>query len=388
MKKKILAVMLSAILTVTMLVGCGDSVETGGTAETTGMEAKEQETDNSLETETEAKKHGMEYNKVVEYPLSISVILFGNDEQDMSAEIEYDDVGNMVKSILYNSNGSIRQGIDYEYNAFGNVIKYRSYRADYSYEGEVEYEYDTSGNMTKFRTHEKDEDGIVTEIEWEGYEYDDYFEDYAAYMIEDLVTAHAAARSQLDPGHINFGGFGGWVEPEYDVNGNIIKQTEYNADGKIIGWYEREIDTFGNVTKHMEYDSNGSIVKGYECEYDNFGNEIKYTKYDFDGNIVLWYVSEYDTFGNMTKYTQYNPDSSVSARMENKYDSTGNLEESVYEYNDTIQARFEKEYDANSHEMNYSFYYYGTYTTSLWTYDMETQSVIFNYELLVKPVHL
>lgn len=55
MKKKILAVMLSAVMAVTMLVGCGDSVETGGNAETNdSMEITETEDENNTETEVKA----------------------------------------------------------------------------------------------------------------------------------------------------------------------------------------------------------------------------------------------------------------------------------------------------------------------------------------------
>lgn len=75
MKKKILGVMLSAVLTATMLVGCGDSVETGESAES-GVNKPQ----GSLLEEPETKE--------------VTVV---------------------VKATMYNSDGSVGSWTEYEY---------------------------------------------------------------------------------------------------------------------------------------------------------------------------------------------------------------------------------------------------------------------------------
>lgn len=401
MKKKILAVMLSAVLTVTMLAGCGDSVETGGTAETKG---------------TEAGGNRSGYEGAVEFPLSASFILSWNDAQVETGKIEYNDAGNIAKCMLYDFDGNIGAGLEYEYDVFGNVIKFKQYEgADASSEIEVEYEYDASGNVTKFWIYYAD----GTAFEGQDYEYYDILESLknrAEYMMGFMT----GGESRNDPyrsfndGSISFHSLGSWEESEYDdygneikhteydyadriiswyereydVFGNVTKHTEYNSEGNITSWYEREIDDYGKVTKYTEYDSYGSIVNGYGCKYDDYGNVIKYTRYGSYGSIEQWYECEYDTFGNMTKYTQYNPDGIVNVRLENGYDAAGNMEKSIYECDNTIQASFEREYDPDSHELKFLFHYYGTDVTWLWAYDMETHGVICEFETLVQSVRL
>ena len=119
MKKKILAVMLSAVMAVTMLVGCGDSVETGGRAERKKTEI--QDTNDKSRTESEEPNEILRLVQGIQYNSDGSV--FAHEEWEYNAD------GDLVKDTTYKSDGSISGGtmVEYERNAAGDVTKAVSY---------------------------------------------------------------------------------------------------------------------------------------------------------------------------------------------------------------------------------------------------------------------
>ena len=73
----------------------------------------------------------------------------------------------------------------------------------------------------------------------------------------------------------------------------IIKVILYNADGTIRNWTEYEYDANGNMIKRTNYMADG-MNSWSEHEYDAEGNTIKSTYYKSDGNIDCWYIPEYE----------------------------------------------------------------------------------------------
>ena len=116
------------------------------------------------------------------------------------------------------------------------------------------------------------------------------------------------------------------TECEYDSNGNVTKETVYNADGSVK--CRREYNYCdGNLDVVLEYDSTGHNIKAtlykesrvwFTKEYDSAGNMTKRTAYNRDGNPD--YAYEFDSSGHETKCTFYK-DGSIQYVTE--YDSAG-----------------------------------------------------------------
>mgnify|MGYP006988835408 CR=1 FL=1 len=79
---------------------------------------------------------------------------------------------------------------------------------------------------------------------------------------------------------------------EYDNAHNLLKETKYDANGKIIEWTEYEYDSSGKKIKESNvadfYD-----IPIHEYEYDDNGNQIKEKAYGKDGTLDAYTVYEY-----------------------------------------------------------------------------------------------
>ena len=302
MKKKILAVMLSVVMAVTMLVGCGDSVETGGRAERKKTET--QDKNDKSRTESDESNEIIRLVQGIQYNSDGSV--FAHEEWEYNAD------GSLVKDTTYKSDGSISGGtmVEYERNAAGDVTKAVSYGlSDGNIRGWYEIEYDSSGHEVKYTEYRSD------------------------------------------------GSSSGWYELEYDAAGNPTKGTYYNSDGSISGWAEREYDAAGNPTKETYYNSDSSIREWYEKEYDASGHGVKYIRYKSDGSISGWYEREYDTSGHEVKYAEYDSDGSVMIRYSKEYDADGHeIKRTYYSSTGSIIGWYERKYDPADYSVQYNLY--------------------------------
>ena len=72
-------------------------------------------------------------------------------------EYEYDEAGNRIKTIHYNSDGNIESWEKYEYDETGNKVKYEVYSGlgELVSECEWEYTYDEFGNLAEIKTNGK-----------------------------------------------------------------------------------------------------------------------------------------------------------------------------------------------------------------------------------------
>lgn len=112
----------------------------------------------------------------------------------------------------------------------------------------------------------------------------------------------------------------GWIEYEYDVNGNLLSAINCDSDGLGYGGSSYEYNAFGNVVRwySLLHTSNGEYV------YDANGNRIKEIRYDED-RVDSWTEYEYDANGNQIKEISYYSDGSVSGWHEYEYDANGDL---------------------------------------------------------------
>ena len=213
-------------------------------------------------------------------------------------EYEYDFNGNEVKELYYLGDGSIQDWVEYEYDFNGNRTKKVAFNSDGHIRFWMETEYDTSGKI--ITSTEYDEDGSIN-IRDE-YEYDAIGNRVAMTVTEygrqqSFGYEYDAVGNEVK--EILYNGDGsidGWYEHEYDAAGNEVKYIRYNGDGSIAEWVEYEYDSHGACIERIAYDSFGnkdySTYLRYENEYDTNGNLIKQTEYNFDGSIS--FVGEYE----------------------------------------------------------------------------------------------
>lgn len=139
----------------------------------------------------------------------------------------------------------------------------------------------------------------------------------------------------------------------YDEHDNIIRMTDYDADGNLISETvnEYEYDANGNLTKDKQY-IDGQLSG--ETEYtvtDGESVPAKYTYYYEDGGK---FVNEYDSNGNIIKLTEYDADGNVDMQIISEYaqNSDGEWYESActetYSDGMKIEAEYNEYDDATS----------------------------------------
>ena len=131
MKRKILSVMLSAVLTITMLVGCGNSVETGGRVEATGTEDEGIDSEADKQTPVDDKEgerlffEAIDSNGVLFPGTIFDDIVLGEtteeellqvlDERDLGYDLDHED----TTVISYVSAGTLYDwDVNYEYRIY------------------------------------------------------------------------------------------------------------------------------------------------------------------------------------------------------------------------------------------------------------------------------
>lgn len=217
-------------------------------------------------------------------------------------ENAYDEYGiEEIKNVKYNSDGSVesREEAEIEYDEFGNMIKSVWY-SDGSVDCWGEGECDESENLIKWVLYDSETGGI---IKWREFEHDEY-----GNVIKKIWC--------WDDGSV-----GSWEVYEYDESGNKIKEVDYDWDGSVESWWETEYDKSGNMIKHVN--DYYSLLK---FEYDESGNLIKEVYgHTYDRSEDWWYEYIYDEFGNLTKKERHNSDGSVGSWEEYKRDIMGNI---------------------------------------------------------------
>lgn len=174
-----------------------------------------------------------------------------------------------LSSITYYSNGSISETT--EYTAEGVQTKQTQYYEN----GQVEslWEYTAEGTLTK-RT--------------------DYYESGALKGVNEY--SEAGERSKSTDYYEN-----GQVESVYEYNdmGDVIKMTSYYEDGEvgISHEYRYEYDADGNMIKETELDAQGTVTGWKTYLYNADGKKEKRTDYDAGGKMTGWSEYSYDEDG-------------------------------------------------------------------------------------------
>ncbi len=108
----------------------------------------------------------------------------------------------------------------------------------------------------------------------------------------------------------------------YDEHGNVLQDSKYDPEGKIIGQtnYERIYDERGYEIQKKLYDMNGKLIHLEGYVNDNDGRRILTVYKDAEGNITGKWDAVYGDNGLRTERTDYASDGTVESKYLNAYD--------------------------------------------------------------------
>ncbi len=256
----------------------------------------------------------MEYNRngdVVKSEQYMSGKLYGIEEK------EYDESGNLIKSSSYDADRKFTGYSVYGYNESGKRIKISKY--------------DGSGALTGYTEIKRNGDYILSETVYDGdgnkTEYTEYLEntsDYTKYSRKKRYEKYESGKlAELK---------------EYNENGEITKQISYDGEGnkKLYEEYVTlKVKHNGHegtttVTKTREIYNNAKLESRTEYEYDENGNRIKTSEYDGDGKLTEYTEAKYDGERILSE-SRYDGNGKLIRRTEDEYDENGKkLKSSVY----------------------------------------------------------
>ena len=253
--------------------------------------SSEPEISSSVTTETTESEPSSSFTEVVD-GFNYLVVYRCEDGKDKSilSEHFYDANHNEIKSISYDAQDNSSSTTEYEYDDRGNMIKtvYTSQAADSEYINVHEYEYDENNNMIKSLLFMQDDDGNL--------------EIYLTTTISYDSKGNMISRTSENP----YGSHNDTYVYEYDIAGRITKCSEYDEDNKLMLTYEYEYDQSGNTIKLTEiiFDASGEYRSIYE--YDSNNNLIKISDY-YPGSKEISFISEYtyDDKKNILKISHY-----------------------------------------------------------------------------------
>lgn len=180
------------------------------------------------------------------------------DEAGNNTRIDYYDGQDKGYNVLVYDEAGVQNGM-LMYNAEGTLIETQSYA--YSGENRVsEYYVSNGGDYWVLYEHRYDEADYLYETILT--DSDGYYERIAYTMLDDDTEQKYRYDVQG-----NILGYTAW---EYDADGNIISQREYDQDYVEINVYEYAYDAAGRVTR--EYIAMNGNTQQKVYEYDPMGN--------------------------------------------------------------------------------------------------------------------
>lgn len=276
----------------------------------------------------------------------------------------YDDQGNIIQGVVYESNFEFGSTNDHwynwEYDNDGKLIKQEMY---YSWNEEpcivTEYEHDETGNVVIGIEHSysewSDEEIEKCVFEYDGsgnlvkkikkYEHDNTYKTYGIYEYQ-----YDANGNKVKMTYYFYEDLQNCKEYIYDNNGILVEEKLYTyvGDKEYCDEYKYEYDDKGNLIRRRannrdlswayEYDAQDTLVRkiGYYI-----GSDLAYT----------WEEYKYNEQGNLAKCVEYHSKVNVkdgNCWREYKYDEQGRrIKEDFYRRDgEWLYDRNEYEYDA------------------------------------------
>ena len=141
--------------------------------------------------------------------------------------------------------------------------------------------------------------------------------------INENETEKMGARIETSIGDVGYK-----IEREYDENNNLIKETQYHADGTLGFTYVYAYDENNCKLSENIVRSNGSIWKKVNYEYDKNNTLIKQVNYEND-ELLNYSTHKWNTDGKEKEYTVYSNEGIVKEVHSFEYNENGTYKETV-----------------------------------------------------------
>lgn len=248
----------------------------------------------------------------IEYVYCFTEKLGGEYEPELKCKNTYDNQGNKIEEIFYHEDDSGQKGTSigtYTYDKRGNIIV-EEYRGDGFLISKNTYthKYDARGNKVERIGYDKEgnKDSITH------YKYDEngnVIEEICNYIRGDIVGELFDNK---------------WTY-RYDENRNKIEVIYYKPVGELESKWTYEYDERGRKIRENRYGSSNKVKTSVISTYEN-GNKIRETNYDQEGKKIAVTHYKYDKEGNEIEKILY-AHKSISGEIK-----TIPFEKKVYEY--------------------------------------------------------
>ena len=141
----------------------------------------------------------------------------------------------------------------------------------------------------------------------------------------------------------------------YDEAGNQLESFSIPLV-KSSPYIEKEIDFYeenGKIIKDENYDREGKLTCYYLYEYD--GNTIKRAGYNADGSSMGYMIDEYDEDEHCIKSSSYSAEGKLLVYDEYEWENGRLMGDKIYSAEGKLQSSTVYEYDENGNKINWTY---------------------------------
>ncbi len=214
------------------------------------------------------------------------------DEEFVDMEVLFDDDGNIIEEIKYDSTGEIEEKNSYTFNSNGKLLTHT-----------LLYALD---DATEKRVLTRNEKGLlISEIKYYG---DDTGEK---------------------------------TEYEYDEKDNVTAIIRYDEEGLLISREEIKYDEKGNINDRTTFNQDKVILSKITFSLSE-NNQVEENEFDEKGVLVSKTLLKFNENGKELSSLQTTPQGKLIASVQNTYDERGNIIEKIYKdfYSKTLKYSY------------------------------------------------
>lgn len=225
--------------------------------------------------------------------------------------------GKLYTESYFNPNGMKYASVIYSYDSTGRVASEKRLGLNDAEEGILKYEYFPDGSISSRVFEQCGTDGSYTEVYREIYAYDEAGALSSITRSEGGVTAAKTVY-------------------EYDENGRLVKESQYEGEDFCIAEFEYSHDANGRMIKCRRSDYIEESVSENNYGYDAKGRLLTDQCYDESGNMISRTEFAYDDNDNEIKRSVYTEGGELISSTEKsyEYDDIGNIVSCITTHSD------------------------------------------------------